>query len=288
MSPITTAVFPVAGLGSRFLPATKTVPKELLPIVDRPLIQYAVDEARAAGIENFIFVTGLRTTAIKDHFTPNIELETTLAKRGHAEVLTELRDLRPANATFSYVPQPEPLGLGHAVWCARHLVGDKPFAVLLPDDFLRPLGDALRSMIDVHDRLGSNVVLVQEVPDDETHRYGIVSPTSGSGPQPLVAGIEEKPEHGTAQSNLAIVGRYILDAETMNDLANTPRGVGGEIQLTDGLARSIGRKDLRAVPLTGERFDCGTSVGLIEATLSVALQREDMGSDVESVMRSFL
>lgn len=288
MSPITTAVFPVAGLGTRFLPATKAVPKELLPIVDRPLVQYAVDEARDAGIENFIFVTGHRNTAIKDHFTPNIDLETTIAKRGDAEVLAELRDLRPANATFSYVPQPEPLGLGHAVWCARHLVGDEPFAVLLPDDFLRPLGDALKSIIEVHDRFGCNVVLVEDVPEDETHRYGIVSPKGALEPHPLVAAIEEKPEQGTAQSNLAIVGRYILDAETMNDLANTSRGFGGEIQLTDGLAQSIERRDLRAVPLTGQRFDCGTSVGLIQATLAVALEREDMRSGVETAMRSFL
>ena len=288
MSAVRTAVFPVAGLGTRFLPATKAVPKELLPIVDRPLIQFAVDEARQVGIENFIFVTGHRNNAIKNHFDPNIDLETMLAKRGNDDTLEILRDLRPGSAQFSYVPQMEPLGLGHAVWCARHLVGDDPFAVLLPDDFLQPLGDALRSMVEIHERTASNVVLVQEVPEDETNRYGIITPQAGSDDDLIVASIEEKPAMGTAKSNLAVVGRYILDAETMNDLANTPRGFGGEIQLTDGLLRSLTRKELRAVTLTGDRFDCGTSVGMIHATLSVALQRKDIGTDVHDMMKTLL
>jgi UTP--glucose-1-phosphate uridylyltransferase len=288
MSPIRTAVFPVAGLGTRFLPATKSIPKELLPIVDRPLIQFAVDEAREVGIENFIFVTGYRTDAVRNHFEANIELETTLAKRGEKETLAILRELRPGNSNFSYVPQSDPLGLGHAVWSARRLVGDDPFVVLLADDFLQPLGDALRSMIEVHERTDANIVLVQEVADDETHRYGIVTPRDATDTDIVVASIDEKPKAGTAASNLAVVGRYILDAETMNDLANTPRGIGGEIQLTDGLVRSIPRKELRAVTLAGDRFDCGTNVGLIQATLSVALQREDISADVESAMRSFL
>jgi UTP--glucose-1-phosphate uridylyltransferase len=288
MTTVRTAVFPVAGLGTRFLPATKAVPKELLPIVDRPLIQFAVDEAREVGIENFIFVTRHRTTAIKDHFDPNIELETALAKRDDKDMLAAIRDLRPASSHFSYVPQKEPLGLGHAVWCARHLVDDEPFAVLLPDDFLRPLGDALRSMMEVYERSGSNVVLVQEVPPTETDRYGIITPQGPSSEDLVVAAIEEKPASGTAKSNLAIVGRYILDAEIMSDLSNTPRGVGSEIQLTDALVRSLSRKELRAVALTGDRFDCGTSAGFIHATLAVALEREDIGADVRETMKELL
>ena len=288
MPPVRTAVFPVAGLGTRFLPATKAIPKELLPIVDRPLIQYAVDEAKELGIENFIFVTGNRSAAIKNYFDPNIDLETMLTKRAEDGILATLRDLRPPGATFSYVPQPDPLGLGHAVWCARHLVGEEPFVVILADDFLQPLGDALRSMIEVHEESGSNVVLVQEVPASETHRYGIITPDADSEEGNIVASIEEKPEAGTAQSNLAIVGRYILDAETMDDLANTRRGVGGEIQLTDAIVRSISRKELRSVTLTGDRFDCGTGVGLIQATLAVALARRDMGAEVADIMRALL
>ena len=288
MPSVRTAVFPVAGLGTRFLPATKAIPKELLPIVDRPLIQFAVDEARESGIENFIFVTRNRTTAIKNHFDPNIDLESMLAKRGDDEILDTVRDLRAGTAVFNYVPQTDPLGLGHAVWCARNLIGDEPFAVLLADDFLQPLGDALRSMIEIHEESGSNVVLVQEVADDETHRYGIITPETASDASIVVTDIEEKPPPGTAKSNLAVVGRYILDPETMNDLANTRRGFGGEIQLTDALVRSISRKELRAVTVTGERFDCGTSVGLIHATLSVAVSREDLREDVMDVMRTLL
>jgi UTP--glucose-1-phosphate uridylyltransferase len=288
MSGVRTAIFPVAGLGTRFLPATKALPKEMLPVVDRPLIQFAVDEAREVGIEHFIFVTGYRSTTIKSHFDPNIDLETILAKRGADEALAELRDLRPGSAEFSYVPQMDPLGLGHAVWCARNLVGDEPFVVLLPDDFLQPLGEALGAMIELHSKHDSNVVLVQEVPDDETHRYGIITPEAGTDDDLVVAGIEEKPAPGTAQSNLAIVGRYILDAETMNDLSNTTRGVGGEIQLTDGLVRSLARKELRATTLTGSRFDCGTSVGMIHATVSLALERDDIGSDVHQILKTLL
>lgn len=288
MSPVRTAVFPVAGLGTRLLPATKAIPKELLPIVDRPLIQYAVDEAREAGIENFIFVTGRGKTAIEDHFDRNFDLETAVAKRGDQQTLEMLKDLRSESSQFTYVQQLEPLGLGNAVWCARHLVEDESFAVLLPDDFLRPSGEALRSMIDLHEETGSNIVLVQEVPTDQTHRYGIITPEHDSDGAMIVGAIQEKPEPGTAQSNFAIVGRYILDAETMSDLGRTPPGTGGEIQLTDALCLSLARKQLRAAPLTGQRFDCGSIVGLISATLAVALDREDIRGDVEDVIRGYL
>lgn len=288
MSPVRTAVFPVAGLGTRLLPATKAIPKELLPIVDRPLIQYAVDEAREAGIENFIFVTGRGKTAIEDHFDRNFDLETAVAKRGDQQTLEMLKDLRSESSQFTYVQQLEPLGLGNAVWCARHLVEDESFAVLLPDDFLRPSGEALRSMIDLHEETGSNIVLVQEVPTVQTHHYGIITPEHDSDGAMIVGAIEEKPEPGTAQSNFAIVGRYILDAETMSDLGRTPPGTGGEIQLTDALCLSLARKQLRAAPLTGQRFDCGSIVGLISATLAVALDREDIRGDVEDVIRGYL
>ncbi len=288
MSRVRTAVFPVAGLGTRLLPATKAIPKELLPIVDRPLIQYAVDEAREAGIENFIFVTGRGKTAIEDHFDPNFDLETAVAKRGDQQTLEMLKDLRSESSQFTYVQQLEPLGLGNAVWCARHLVEDESFAVLLPDDFLRPSGEALRSMIDLHEETGSNIVLVQEVPTDQTHRYGIITPDRVSDGATIVGAIEEKPAPGTAQSNLAIVGRYILDVETMSDLARTPPGTGGEIQLTDALCLSLARKQLRAVPLTGQRFDCGSIVGLISATLAVALDREDIADEVSRVLKGYL
>lgn len=285
MGSVKTAVFPVAGLGTRFLPATKALPKELLPVVDRPLIQYAVDEAIDAGIESLIFVTGRGKTAIEDHFDVSYELEATLAARNEKETLSVLEDIRPLPGQVVYVRQMEPLGLGHAVWCARNLVGSEPFAVILADDLLHPAGDALKAMISEHEATGANVVLVQEVPDADTGRYGIITPGTQSGTATKVAGIVEKPPAGQAPSNLGVIGRYILDPSIMDHLAATARGASGEIQLTDGLAASLKDHALHAVTNPGVRFDCGSKLGLIEATISIALERDDLGPQVKDLLR---
>ncbi|MCL1588729.1 MAG: UTP--glucose-1-phosphate uridylyltransferase GalU [Actinomycetia bacterium] len=283
---VRTAVFPVAGLGTRFLPATKSIPKELLPIVDRPLIQYAVDEARAAGIENFVFVTGRGKGAIEDHFDVSYELEETLKARGKTQDLDRLRKLRPGPGEVAYVRQMEPLGLGHAVWCARHVVGNEPFAVLLADELILAERPVLASMIDVHERTGGNVVLVDEVPATETQRYGIIEPGEASGSAIEVVSMVEKPEPSAAPSNLAIVGRYVLTAPIMQILENTAAGTGGEIQLTDALMASLGSQPFHAVRLEAQRFDCGTKSGFVEATIRLALQRDDLRENVQRLVNS--
>jgi UTP--glucose-1-phosphate uridylyltransferase len=276
----------VAGLGTRFLPATKSIPKELLPIVDRPLIQYAVDEARAAGIENFVFVTGRGKGAIEDHFDVSYELEETLKARGKTQDLDRLRKLRPGPGEVAYVRQMEPLGLGHAVWCARHVVGNEPFAVLLADELILAEPPALASMIDVHERTGGNVVLVDEVPPTETQQYGIIEPGEASESAIEVLSMIEKPSPSAAPSNLAIVGRYVLTAPIMQILKNTTAGTGGEIQLTDALLASLGTQPFHAVRLEGQRYDCGSKAGFIEATIRLALQRNDLREDVQRLVNS--
>jgi UTP--glucose-1-phosphate uridylyltransferase len=283
---VRTAVFPVAGLGTRFLPATKSIPKELLPIVDRPLIQYAVDEARAAGIENFVFVTGRGKGAIEDHFDMSYELEQTLAARGRTRDLIELRRSRLGPGQVAYVRQVEPLGLGHAVWCARHIVGDEPFAVLLADDLIVAEPSPLTSMIAVHEQTGGNVVLVDEVPPETTREYGIIEPGLASESAMDVLSMVEKPDPSAAPSNLAVIGRYILTASVMKTLETTGRGAGGEIQLTDALVASIGSEPLSAVQLDGQRYDCGSKTGFIEATIRLALEREDLRPDVQRLINS--
>ena len=283
---VRTAVFPVAGLGTRFLHATKSIPKELLPIVDRPLIQYAVDEARAAGIENFVFVTGRGKGAIEDHFDVSYELEETLKARGKTQDLDRLRKLRPGPGEVAYVRQMEPLGLGHAVWCARHVVGNEPFAVLLADELILAEPPALASMIEVHERTGGNVVLVDEVPTTETQRYGIIEPGGGSEPAIEVLSMIEKPLPSAAPSNLAIVGRYVLTAPIMQILETTRAGTGGETQLTDALLASLGTQPFHAVRLEGQRYDCGSKAGFIEATIRLALQRDDLREDVQRLVNS--
>ena len=283
---VRTAVFPVAGLGTRFLPATKSIPKELLPIVDRPLVQYAVDEARAAGIENFVFVTGRGKGAIEDHFDVSFELEETLATRGRTQDVDRLRKLRPGPGDMAYVRQMEPLGLGHAVWCARHIVGNEPFAVLLADELVLAEPPALASMIEVHERTGGNVVLVDEVPATETQQYGIIEPGEASGSVIEVISMVEKPPPSTAPSNLAIVGRYVLTAPIMQILETTSAGTGGEIQLTDALVASLGSQPFHAVRLEAERYDCGSKMGFVEATIRLALQRDDLREDVQRLVNS--
>jgi len=283
---VRTAVFPVAGLGTRFLPATKSIPKELLPIVDRPLIQYAVDEARAAGIENFVFVTGRGKGAIEDHFDVSYELEETLKARGKTQDLDQLRKLRPGPGDVAYVRQMEPLGLGHAVWCARHIVGNEPFAVLLADELILADPPALASMIEVHEQTGGNVVLVDEIPRAASGQYGIIEPGPTSGSAIEVVSMVEKPSPSAAPSNLAIVGRYVLTAPIMQILENTAAGTGGEIQLTDALLASLGSQPFHAVRLEAQRYDCGTKAGFVEATIKLALQRDDLREDVQRLVNS--
>ncbi len=285
-SPVRTAVFPVAGLGTRFLPATKSIPKELLPIVDRPLIQYAVDEARAAGIENLIFVTGRGKGAIEDHFDVSYELERTLAEHGKLHELEQLKAARPGPGRVAYVRQMQPLGLGHAVWCARHLIGDQPFALLLADELILSDPPSIRTLIDVHETFGGNVVLVDEVPRARTDHYGIIEPGLETDAVIEVANLVEKPDPAEAPSTLAIAGRYILDPSIMDILETTTQDSGGEIQLTDALAQTIDSSPFHAVRLIGERYDCGSKLGFIEATLNLALRRDDLHTDVQRMIDS--
>jgi UTP--glucose-1-phosphate uridylyltransferase len=268
------AVFPVAGLGTRFLPATKAVPKEMLTVVDRPLIQYAVEEALEAGIEQMIFVTGRGKTALEDHFDISFELEATMRGRGKSlDILESTR--MPAGAIVS-VRQQEPLGLGHAVWCARDIVGDEPFAVLLPDDLMVGDPGCLAQMVEAYDRVGGNIVCVEEVPEARTASYGIVDPGARDGRLTEVKGLVEKPNPADAPSNLGIVGRYILQPEVMRILENKERGAGGEIQLTDAMARLIGEQPFHGLTVTGERHDCGDKIGFVKANVALALKRDDV------------
>jgi UTP--glucose-1-phosphate uridylyltransferase len=271
-------VFPVAGLGTRLLPATKSIPKEMVTIVDRPLIQYAVDEAREAGIEELIFVTGRGKSAIVDYFDQAFELEATLKEKGKS-----LDILEPSNAKFGEVVtvrQQQPLGLGHAVWCARHIVGDEPFAVLLPDELMLGSPGCLAQMVAAYEEIGGNLVAALEVPDSETHKYGVIDPGATDGRLTEIRGMVEKPVPGTAPSNLMLPGRYILQPSVMRALDAQEKGAGGEIQLTDAMARLIGSEPFHAYRFDGERHDCGSAAGFVIANLAVALQRDDVGPSV--------
>lgn len=278
MKPIRKAVFPVAGLGTRFLPATKAIPKEMMPIVDRPLIQYAVDEAREAGIEQMIFVTGRGKGAIEDHFDIAFELEHTMAERGKSLDILEPTRLGPGNC--AYVRQQVPLGLGHAIWCARDIVGDEPFAIFLPDEFMFGSPGCMKQMVDAYHQLGGNLLSVLEVPRDEVSSYGVIAPGASNGAITEVCGLVEKPKIEDAPSNLIISGRYILQPEVMRILEGQQKGSGGEIQLTDAMAQMIGTQAFHAVTFDGRRFDCGSKTGYVEANLAVALSREDMADEV--------
>ncbi len=288
MNAIRTAVFPVGGLGTRFLPATKALPKEMLPVVDKPLIQYAVDEARAAGIEQFVFVTGRGKSAIEDHFDRNHELEATLADKGKDELLRSITDDLLDPGTAAYVRQMEPLGLGHAVWCARHLIGNEPFAVLLADDLIHGDGPCLADLVATHARTGGSAIAVMEVDADEASRYGIIEPGDRTDAGIEVLGMVEKPAPDEAPSNLAIVGRYVLRPEVMELLGSQGSGAGGEIQLTDALRGLIGVAPFHAVPVRGTRYDCGTKLGFLEANVALALSRHDLGGDPRRVLRAIL
>lgn len=281
------AVFPVAGLGTRFLPATKAIPKEMLPVVDRPLIQYAVDEAIEAGIETMIFVTGRGKGAIEDHFDIAFELERLQAERGKPlDALADTR-LTPGNAVF--VRQQEPRGLGHAIWCARHIVGDEPFAILLPDELLvgRAKG-CLAQMVDQYDKVGGNLVCALEVPMADTPSYGVINPGERNGVLTEVKGLVEKPAPGTAPSNLMLPGRYILQPEVMALLATQEAGAGGEIQLTDAMAKQIGTQPFHGVTFDGERFDCGSKLGFAQANFALACRDSTMGSQLKAWAKGLL
>ena len=288
--PIRKAVFPVAGLGTRFLPATKAVPKELLPIVDRPLIQYAVDEAREAGIEQMIFVTGRGKTAIVDHFDIAFELEATMRERDKDMSVLDASSATPGDIIA--VRQQVPLGLGHAIWCARAVVGDEPFAVFLPDELMVAQAGGgtgcMKQMVEAYGEVGGNLISVLEVPREQVSSYGVIDPGEARDNLTEVRGLVEKPPVAEAPSNKIVSGRYILQPEVMRVLETQGKGAGGEIQLTDAMARMIGQQPFHAVTFAGRRFDCGNKLGFVEATLALALEREDMGADARAIAERLL
>jgi UTP--glucose-1-phosphate uridylyltransferase len=281
------AIFPVGGLGTRFLPATKAMPKEMLPVVDKPLIQYAVEEAQAAGIEEFIFVTGRGKEAIEDHFDRSFELERTLDERGKTAELAALRAWMPKAGDIAYTRQQEPLGLGHAVWCARHLVGGEPFAVLLADDLILAKTSCLKQMTDAYPEVRGNLIAVMDVSRDHTERYGVVDPGRNDGRFVQIKGLIEKPPPDKAPSTIAVIGRYILEPTVFDYLDRKTKGAGGEVQLTDSLIPMIGRSPFHGYRFEGRRFDCGDKVGFFEANLAFALARDDMGADVKKILRNY-
>lgn len=282
------AVFPVAGLGTRFLPATKAIPKEMLPLADRPLIQHAVDEAKAAGIEQFCFVTSRGKSPLEDHFDLNYELNETLRRRGKDDLLKIVEDIQIESGFLSYVRQAQPLGLGHAVWCAREFVGNEPFAVLLPDE--QVLGDrpCLAQMMDAYEQVGGNILSVFEVPREQTNKYGILDIAGEDGKLVAVKGLVEKPEPAAAPSNLSIQGRYILQPEVFQHLSVFEKGAGGEIQLTDAMAKLIGTQPFHGFKFEGRRFDCGDKLGFVLANVAYALERPDMAGKVRAALKDML
>lgn len=274
--PVKKAIFPVGGLGTRFLPATKAMPKEMLPVVDKPLIQYAVEEAKDSGIEEIIFVTGRGKAAIEDHFDISWELQKTLESRGKSKELGTIADITSEPGRIAYIRQQEALGLGHAVWCARRLIGDEPFAVLLADDLILSKTPCLKQLIELHGEVGGNVVAVQDVPKDKTDRYGILDVVEDDGRVAEAKGLVEKPRPDVAPSTLSIIGRYVLEPEVMTELERQEKGAGGEIQLTDAMARTIDRVAFHGLRFEGTRFDCGSKAGFMEAGIAFALEREDL------------
>jgi UTP--glucose-1-phosphate uridylyltransferase len=290
------AVFPVAGLGTRFLPATKAIPKEMLPLADRPLIQHAVDEAKAAGIDQFCFVTSRGKSPLEDHFDLNYELNETLRRRGKADLLRLVEEIQIESGYLSYVRQAQPLGLGHAVWCAREFVGNDPFAVLLPDEQVLSDTPCLAQMMHAYEQVGGNMLSVFEVPREQTNKYGILDSGAVSGfAAPAederlvpVRGLVEKPDPAEAPSNLSIQGRYILQPEIFRHLSAFEKGAGGEIQLTDAMAKLIGHQPFHGFRFKGERFDCGDKLGFVLANVAYALERPDMADKVRNALRRML
>jgi len=274
---VTKAIFPVAGLGTRFLPATKSVPKEIMTLVDRPLIQYAIDEARAAGIREFIFVTSRGKSALEDYFDHAPELENALRKKGKTEMLEALKATNMDSGAIAYIRQHKALGLGHAVWCARRLLSDEPFAVILPDDVIAAETPCLQQMVEAYAETGGNMVAAMEVPADKTSAYGMLDIKEDMGSVVSVKGMVEKPAPGTSPSNLAVIGRYILTPEIMNNLHEIKTGAGGEVQLTDAIAAEITKSDnVYGYRFRGQRFDCGSKAGFLQATVAFALARPDL------------
>jgi UTP--glucose-1-phosphate uridylyltransferase len=288
MKRVRKAVFPVAGLGTRFLPATKAIPKEMLTVVDRPVIQYVVDEAREAGIEHFIFVTGRNKTVIEDHFDIQFELYSTLEQRGKNDQLAMLQNLQPKPGQTSYTRQQVPMGLGHAVWCARDLVGDEPFALLLPDMIMQAEKSCLKNMVELYQQTGDNIIAVQECDPAETHKYGIVGKGETVHTGFKITEMVEKPKPGTAPTNLFINGRYILQPEIFSLLEKQERGAGNEIQLTDAMLKLASRQPFYGYHFRGRTFDCGSPEGFVEANVAFALWRADMRDKLAGVIENLL
>ncbi len=281
------AVFPVGGLGTRFLPATKAMPKEMLPVVDKPLIQYAVDEARAAGVEEFIFVTGRGKVIIEDHFDRSYELESVLQERGKNDVLDTLQESIPRTGSIAYIRQQEPQGLGHAVWCAKRYVGDEPFAVILADDLIMSDKPCLAQMMETRDEMGGgNILAAMEVPHEHTSRYGIIKPGYDDDKKVEVTHLVEKPKPSEAPSNLAVIGRYILEPAVFDILENQARGAGNEIQLTDAMSDMLKSSPFYGLRFEGTRFDCGDKIGFLHANVAFALKRPDLAQDFEEIIRN--
>jgi UTP--glucose-1-phosphate uridylyltransferase len=288
LKPLKKAVLPVAGLGTRFLPATKATAKEMLPVVDRPLIQYAVDEARAAGIEQFCFITGRGKTAIVEHFDVAYELEKTLEMRGKMKELAELHAMQQEPGTVMTVRQQVPLGLGHAIWCAREFIGDDPFAILLPDDLMQCDVSCTAQLAEAYRETGGNVVAIEEVPMERVNKYGVLDIEKDMGRLVSVKGLVEKPPIDQAPSNLTIIGRYVLMPEVIGHLAKMEKGAGGEIQLTDSMAKLIGTQPFHGVRYEGRRFDCGDKIGFLEAQIAFALKRPEMAAQVREFLKTYM
>jgi len=282
------AIFPVGGLGTRFLPATKSMPKEMLPIVDKPLIQYAVEEARAAGIEEFVFITGRGKGAIEDHFDHSYELQEMLAQRGKEDMLVLTKEMLLEPGQVAYIRQQEPLGLGHAVWCARNVIGNEPFAVLLADDLVKSETPCLKQMVDVHAEAGGNVVAVMDVPREHTNRYGILDIDSDDGRLASVKGLVEKPDPKDAPSTLSIIGRYILQPQVLAELDRHTKGAGGEIQLTDAMIALAETQSFYGRRFDGRTFDCGSKIGFLAANVAYGLARSELSAEFKAEIRTLL
>ncbi|MEY4697635.1 MAG: UTP--glucose-phosphate uridylyltransferase [Pseudomonadota bacterium] len=285
---VTKAIFPVAGMGTRFLPATKSIPKEIMTLVDRPLIQYAIDEARAAGIKEFIFVTSRGKSALEDYFDHAPELESALKKSGKDDLLEVLRETNMDSGAIAYIRQNRPLGLGHAVWCARRLVGDEPFAVLLPDDVIAAEKPCLAQMVEAYAKTGGNMVAAMEVAPERTSSYGILDIGEDRGEIVQAKGMVEKPKAGTAPSNLAVIGRYILSPQVMTNLNRIKQGAGGEIQLTDAIAEEVPGGSVYGYRFLGQRYDCGSKAGFLQATVAFGLSRPDLRDEFSAYLNDML
>lgn len=285
---VTKAIFPVAGLGTRFLPATKSIPKEIMSLVDRPLIQYAIDEARAAGIEEFIFVTSRGKGALEDYFDGAPVLEATLRKKNKLEALEELKRTDMPSGAIAYIRQREALGLGHAVWCARRLIGDEPFAVILPDDVIASEKPCLQQMVEAYENIGGNIVATMEVPQEKTASYGVLDVAEDMGALVRARGMVEKPDPKSAPSNLAVIGRYILTPAVLRNLDSGERGAGGEIQLTDAIAKEVDRSGVYGYRFEGRRYDCGSKAGYLQATVAFGLARDELRDEFLSFLNDLI